>query len=91
MGLQPPLHSLKEATSAMHASPGRLLKEYTDLLSILGLEGTARYAYLLLAPAQGFDLLQRFFLLFGQKRAFDAVFANFRPFLVFISSLSNFR
>ena len=33
-----------------------------------GLEGTARYAGLLLAPAEGFSLRPRLFLLFGQKK-----------------------
>ena len=44
------------------------------------LEGTARLAGLLLAPAEG-----------GQKRAFHAVCANFRPFLVFSSNPHNIK
>ena len=35
------------------------------------LEGTARYAGLLLAPAEGFGLRPRLFLPFGQKKIFS--------------------
>ena len=56
---------------------------------LYALEGTARYAGLLLAPAEGFGLRPRLF--FGKKKeGFYAVFAYFRPFLVFSSNLSNF-
>ena len=40
------------------------------------LEDTARYAGLLLAPAEGFGLQPRLFLPFGQKRAYYAVLAH---------------
>ena len=54
------------------------------------IEGTASYAGLLLAPAEGIGLRPRLFLPFGgKKRAFYAVFAFFRPFLVFSSNLRN--
>ena len=49
------------------------------------LDGTARYAGLLLAPAEG----PGFLCLSGKKRAFHAVSAYFRPFLVFSSNLRN--
>ena len=55
-----------------------------------GLEGTARYAGLLLAPAEGFGLRPRLFLPFGQKRAYYAVLAHFWQFLVSSSNLGNF-
>ena len=51
------------------------------------LEGTARYAGLLLAPAEGYGLRPRFFLPFGQKGAFYAVFAYFRPFWCLVVTL----
>ena len=54
------------------------------------LEGTARYAGLLLAPAEGFGLRPRLFLPFGKKRAYYAVLANFWQFLVSSSNLANF-
>ena len=50
-------------------------------------EGTARYTGLLLAPAEGFGLWQRLFGPLGEKTAFHAVGAYFRPFLVFSSNL----
>ena len=51
------------------------------------LEGTARYAGLLLVPAEG--LGRGFFCPSGKNRAFHAVSAYFRPFLVFSSNLRN--
>ena len=44
------------------------------------LEGTARYAGLLLAPAEGFGLWPRLFLPFGQK---NSLLCCFGPFLAF--------
>ena len=52
------------------------------------LDGRARYAGLLKAPAESFG--QRFFALWAKKEAFDAVCAYFRQFLVFSSNLHNF-
>ena len=49
------------------------------------LEDTARYAGLLLAPAEGFGLQPR--LQPGKKRDFHADCAYFRPFVVFSSNL----
>ena len=49
---------------------------------------TARYTGQLLAPAEGFG--RGFFLLFGQKRPYYAVLANFWPFLASSSNLGNF-
>ena len=47
------------------------------------LEDTARYAGLLLAPAEGFGLWPRlFFALWAKKRAFYAVLAYFRCLVV---------
>ena len=57
----------------------------------LRLEDTARYADLLLAPAEGFGLRPRLFLPLGQKKAFYAALAHSRPFLVFSSNLGNFQ
>ena len=54
------------------------------------LEGTARYAGLLLATAEGFGRGQGFFCPSGKKRAFNAVCVYFRPFLVFSSNLVTF-
>ena len=53
-------------------------------LFLLKVEGTARYAGLLLASPE--SLWLRLF----DKKAFYAVFAYFRQFLVFSSNLSNF-
>ena len=61
------------------------------ILLITLLEGTACYAGLLLTPAESFGLQPRTFLPFGKKRAFYAVFAYLRPFLMFSSNLSNFK
>ena len=56
------------------------------------LEDVARYAGLLLAPAEGFGLRPRLFLPFGQKkRAYYAVLAHFWKFLVPSSNLGNFQ
>ena len=63
------------------------------------LEDTTRYAGLFLAPAEGFGLWAKAFLiLWGKKRPYYAVLANFRRFLVsssnhgnFCSNLSNWR
>ena len=52
------------------------------------LEDTARYAGLLLPPAEGFD--QGFFCPLGKKRAYNAVLAHFRLFLVASSNLGNY-
>ena len=41
------------------------------------LEDTARYAGLLLAPAEGFGLRPRLFLPFGQKKSFLCCFGQF--------------
>ena len=65
---------------------------------MMKLEGTARYACLLLATAEGFGLRPKLFLPFGQKRAFHAVFFlildHFRcsvvTSVVFSSNLRNF-
>ena len=46
-----------------------------DYLS--GLEGTARYAGLILDPAEGFSLQPWLFMPLGQKMAFYVVFAYF--------------
>ena len=53
------------------------------------LEGTARYAGLLLAPAEGFG--RDFFCPSGKERAFHAVCSYFRPLLVFSSNLHTFK
>ena len=56
------------------------------------LEGAARYAGLLLAPAEGFGLQPRFlFALRAKNCLFHAVFAHFSPYLVFSSNHSNFE
>ena len=55
------------------------------LFSLQLLEDTARYAGLLLAPAEGFGLRPR-----AKKRPYYAVLDNFRPFLVSCSNLGNF-
>ena len=52
------------------------------------LEDTARYAGLLLAPAEGFG--RGFFCPVGKKRAYYAVLAHFWHFLVSSSNLGNF-
>ena len=56
------------------------------------LEGTARYAGFLLAPAEGFGLQPRFFFFFFflQKTVFKDVCAYYRPFMVISSNLPNF-
>ena len=54
------------------------------------LEDTARYAGLLAAPAEGFGFWPRFSLPGRKPRAYYAVLAHFRPFLVSSSNLSNF-
>ena len=54
------------------------------------LEDTARYVGLLLAPAEVFGLWPRFFLPFGQKKAYNAALAHFWEFLVSSSNLGNF-
>ena len=41
------------------------------------LKGTARYAGLLLAPAEGFGLRPRLFLPFGQKKSLLCCFGQF--------------
>ena len=54
------------------------------------LEDTARYAGLLLAPAEGFSLRPRaFFPLRAKQKPYYAVLANFRPFLVSSSNRGN--
>ena len=59
---------------------------------LLQLESTARYAGLLLAPAEGFGLSlgRGFFCPRSKKITFYMVCACFRPFLVFSSNLRNF-
>ena len=63
------------------------IREKTFLKSCLNffevLEDTARYAGLLLAPAEGFGLRPKLFLRFGQKKS---VFYCFGPFLAFFCS-----
>ena len=58
------------------------------------LEGTARYAGLLLAPAEGFGRARGFFCPSGKKRAFDAI-GHFWCLVVtsvtFSSNLINFE
>ena len=58
--------------------------------AILGktLEDTAPYADLLIAAVEGFG--QGFFCPSGNKRAYYAVSAHFRPFLVYSSNIGNF-
>ena len=58
---------------------------FIDLINKL--EGTARYAGLPIAPAEGFGLMQScFFALTTNK---DEVLGQFRQFLGFSSNLSN--
>ena len=55
------------------------------------LEGAARYAGLLLAPAEGFGLRPRpFFALRAKKDLFMSVLAQILEFLVISSNLSKF-
>ena len=68
------------------------------VIRLLWLEGTARYAGLPLAPAEGSGLRSRLLFPSGKKRAFHAICAYFRPFLCLIAtsvtssiSLSNFE
>ena len=78
----------------LHANTERLRNSTVPfikrLLNKRELEDTARYAGLLLAPAEGFGLRPRLFLPFGQKRADYAVLAHFWHFLVSSSNLGNF-
>ena len=71
---------------------GNIGKQYclrkSDFILINALEDTARYAGLLLAPAEGFG--RGFFFPSGKKRAYYAVLANFWQFLVSSSNLGNF-
>ena len=60
-----------------------ILNSFKDIL-----EGMARYAGLLLAPAEDFG--RGFFCPSCKKRAFYDCLAYFRPFFVFSSNLSNF-
>ena len=81
----------REYSNSVHADCTFLQESIQyKVYSILG--DTARYAGLLIAPAEGSGLQPRFFLPFGQKRRalFFAVLAYFRLFLVFSSKLSNF-
>ena len=56
------------------------------------LEDTARYAGLLLAPAESFGLCHRlFFALLAKKRAYYADLAHFWEFLVPSSNMGNFQ
>ena len=55
------------------------------------LEDTARYAGLLLAPAEGFSLWQRAFFALRAKKQFFFVFWQIQAILVFSSNLSNFK
>ena len=55
------------------------------------LEGAARYAGLLLAPAEGFGLwLRPFFALWAKKDLFMSVLAHILDCLVISSTLSKF-
>ena len=66
-----------------------LQKLFFQFLFIL--EDTARYAGILLAPAEGFGLRPgAFFALGGQKRAHYAVLANSWQCFVSSSNLGNF-
>ena len=57
-------------------------------LSLKTLGDTARYAGLLLAPAEGFNLWPRTsFALWAKQKPNFSVLANFRPFLVSSSNL----
>ena len=56
-------------------------------MAFLELEGMVRYVGHLVAPA---TFCQVFCGPLSQKRACYAVFAHFRPFLVFSSSINNF-
>ena len=51
-----------------------------NVVQLFVLEDTARYAGLLLAPAEGFGLRPRLFLPFGQKKC---LLCCFGPFLAF--------
>ena len=67
-----------------------IYKSSQTLSHFYKLEGTARYAGLLLAPVDGFDRGQGFFCPSDKKRAFHAICAYFRPLLVFSSNLRKF-
>ena len=55
------------------------------------LEGTARYAGFTSSPCGGLrPPAEAFFALLAKKKAFYALLAYFRPFLVFSRNLSNF-
>ena len=54
------------------------------------LEGTARYAGLLLPPMDGFDQGHGFFFALLAKFFLNAISAYSRPFLAFSSNLRNF-
>ena len=55
------------------------------------LEVIDRYVGLLLAPAEGFGLRPMLLVPFGEKRAFNAVCAYFKPFLETVVFSSNLR
>ena len=59
----------------------------SSFLNLLKLEDTARYAGLLLAPAEGFG--RGFFCPSGKKKAYYAVLALFWRFLVSSSNRGN--
>ena len=69
-----------------------VFKQYEGKFIFLAqLEGTARYAGLLLAPAEGFGLRPRpFFDLRAKKDLFMSVLAQILEFLVISSNLSKF-
>ena len=69
---------LKEQTNLQHHPIRQTLLNIVFMLCLwTALEDTARYAGLLLAPAEGFGLWQRLFLPFGQKKTYFAVLAHF--------------
>ena len=62
---------------------------FAKIAKLRVLKGSARYTGLLIAPAEGFG--RGFFCPSGKKLAFYAVFAYFRPILVFGSNLSGLK
>ena len=54
-----------------------VVKQEAWIEQYMPLEDTARYAGLLLAPAEGFDLWPRLFLPEGQKKGFLCCFGPF--------------
>ena len=56
------------------------LSSDTNITLLFQLDDTARYAGLLLAPAEGFSLRPRLFLPFGQKKSLLCCFGTFLAF-----------